>query len=67
MFVLTHNGTVDCTCGRLYDFAQDLVEKICPMLEHSIEATFNCKRIVVTKYDTVDSIIAKWNSAPYEP
>lgn len=66
MFVLTHNGVVDCICGSLYGFAQDLAAKICPMLDYSIEARFNCKRIVVTKYDTVDSIIAKWNSAPYE-
>lgn len=66
MFVLTHNGIVDCICGTLEGFAKDLVSKICPMLDYSIEAHFNCKRITVTKYDTVDAIIEKWQKAPYD-
>ena len=65
MFVLTHNGIVDCTSGTLEGFAEDLVEKICPMLDYSVEARFNTKRIEVTKYDTVDTIIEKWRVAPY--
>lgn len=66
MFVLMSNGLVDCTGGTLVGFAEDLVNKICPMLYTSINACFNNKRITVTKYDTVDTIIDKWNTAPYE-
>lgn len=65
MFVLTHNGIIDCTGGTLGGFAKDLVEKICPILDYSIEAHFNYKKITVTKYDTVESIVSKWMVAPY--
>lgn len=63
---LRKNGTIECTCGSLQGFAEDLYNYVCPLLYSTIEAKFNGKTFVVDKYDTVDIIIEKWRYATYD-
>ena len=63
MIALKINGVVECCCGTIYTFAEELVEKVLPILDYAIEVTFNDLCFTVTKYDTVLSIIEKWRKA----
>lgn len=63
MIVLRKNGTVECCCGTIYTFAQELVEKVLPILDYAIDVEFNDLRFTVNKYDTVESILKKWREA----
>lgn len=63
---LRNNGIVECGCGSLQGFAEDLYNYICPLLYGTIKAKFNGKVIMVDKYDDVYVIIEKWKNAQYE-
>lgn len=63
MIMLKKNGTVECCCGTIYTFAQELVEKVLPILDYAIDVEFNDLRFAVNKYDTVESILKKWREA----
>ena len=63
MIVLRKNGTVECCCGTIYTFAEELVEKVLPILDYAIGVEFNDLRFTVNKYDTVESILKKWREA----
>lgn len=60
---LRSNGTIECTCGSLQGFAEDLYNYVCPLLYSTTKAEFNGRTFVVDKYDTVDIIIEKWRCA----
>lgn len=60
MIALKKSGLVQCCCGTIYTFAQELVEKVLPIIDYDIEVCFNGKHFTVNKYDTVESIISKW-------
>lgn len=60
MIALKRSGLVQCYCGTIYTFAQELVEKVLPILDYDIEVCFNDKHFMANKYDTVESIISKW-------
>lgn len=60
MIYLNENGLIRCGCGTIVTFAQELVEKVFPILDYSIEVCFNDKYFTVNKDDTVESIIKKW-------
>lgn len=60
MITLKKNGTIECYCGSIYAFAQEIVDKVLPILDYDIEVCFNDKHFIVNKYDTVESIINKW-------
>ena len=60
MIILNKNGLVECCCGTISTFAEELVEKICPILNSSITVCFNDKYFTVYKYDTVEAIVKKW-------
>lgn len=60
MIALMKNGTIECCCGTIYTFAQELAEKVLPILDYDIEVCFNDRHFIVNKYDTVESIINKW-------
>ena len=61
MIVLNKNGLVECCCGTIWCFAEDLVEKICPILDSSITVCFNDRYFTVNKYDTAEDIVNKWS------
>ena len=61
MITLNKNGLIECCCGTIYTFAQELVEKICPILDFSITACFNGRYFTVNKYDTAEDIVKKWS------
>ena len=60
MIALKKNGTVECCCGTIYTFAEELVEKVLPILDYAIDVKFNDLRFTVNKDDTVLSILKKW-------
>lgn len=61
MIILEKHGLVRCCCGTIYTFAQELVEKIFPILDHDITVCFNDTYFTVNKYDTVENIIEKYS------
>ena len=63
MIALKKNGTVECCCGTIYTFAEELVEKVLPILDYAIDVKFNDLNFIVTKDDTVLSIVNKWRKA----
>lgn len=63
MIALKRNGLVECYCGTIYTFAEELVEKVLPILDYTIEVKFNDACFIITKDDTVLSIIDKWKEA----
>lgn len=65
MIVLNKNGLVTCACGTIHSFAQELVEKICPILDSNIGVCFNDKYFIINKYDTVEDIVKKWSEKYY--
>lgn len=60
MIALKKNGTVECYCGTIYTFAEELVEKVLPILDYAIDVKFNDLHFTVNKDDTVLSILQKW-------
>lgn len=63
MIYLKKNGIVECGCGTIVSFAEEVVEKVFPILDYEITLCFNDKYFTVRKYDTVNSIIKKWGHA----
>ena len=63
MIALKKNGTVECCCGTIYTFAEELVERVLPILDYAIDVEFNDLHFTVTKDDTVLSILKKWREA----
>ena len=61
MLVLNKNGLVICCCGTIYTFAEELVERVCPILDSNIIACFNLRYFTVNKYDTVEDIVKRWS------
>lgn len=59
-FKLSGNGIVHCWCGALRDFVEDINEFIIPILDDSIVADFNERRITITCYDNADTIYKKF-------
>lgn len=62
MIILKQNGTVECCCGSIYTFAEELVEKILPILDYAIDVKFNDLYFTVNKDDTILSILQKWRN-----
>lgn len=62
MIILKQNGTVECCCGTIYTFAEELVEKVLPILDYAIDVQFNDLHFTVNKDDTVLSILQKWRN-----
>lgn len=60
MIILNNNGLIECGCGTIWCFAEELVEKICPILNSTINVSFNDITFTVDKYDTVEKIVEKW-------
>ena len=60
MIVLNKNGLVECCCGTIRTFAEELVEKICPILDSSITVCFNDIYFIVNKSNTAEEIVEKW-------
>ena len=63
MITLKKNGVIECRCGSIRSFAEELVEKVLPILDYAIDVNFNDLHFTVTKDDTVLSIISKWRKA----
>lgn len=59
-FKLSGKGTVHCWCGSVRNFAEDINEFIIPILEDSIIAEFNDRKITVTCYDNANTIYQKF-------
>lgn len=59
-FKLSGNGIVHYWCGTLRDFVEDINEFIIPILDDSIVADFNERRITITCYDNADTIYKKF-------
>lgn len=62
-FYLYKNGLVVCSCGSILDFAEDLVNCVCPILWYDITVEFLDVRFTVNKYDCVESIKDKYFNA----
>ena len=61
MIILEKHGLIRCSCGTIYAFAQELVEKIFPILDNDITVCFNDKYFTVNKYNSIEDIIQKWS------
>lgn len=60
-----HQGIWRCNCGTICDFAETIVEHISPFIDSIVTCIFNDKLFTVTKTDTVENIINRWNAASY--
>ena len=60
-----HQGIWRCSCGTIRDFAETIVNHICPFIDSIITCIFNDKMFTVTKTDTVELIISRWNDVSY--
>ena len=56
LFRLSGSGLVHCYSGALRDFVRDINDFILPILEDSITAEFNYKRVTVNAHDDPESI-----------
>ena len=61
MIVLEKHGLIRCGCGTIYTFAQELVEKIFPILDYDITVCFNDRYFTVNKYNSIEDIVQKWS------
>ena len=57
---LLRNGVVCCTCGTLWDFAEDINDFILPLLDSTITASFNDRKITISIDDTSETIRKKF-------
>ena len=65
-FRLSGKGIVHCWCGAIGDFVEDINEFVIPILEDSIIAEFNDRKITVTCYDNADTIYQKFLRGRYD-
>ena len=62
-FNLSGKGVVHCYTGALGDFVDDITDFIIPILEDKIIAEFNDREIIVSCYDSADTIYKKFLKA----
>lgn len=58
-------GVVHCWCGDLVNFVLDLDEFILPILEGSIIAKFNDRKIIICPSDTAQTIYESFKEVLY--
>ena len=58
--VIGPNGVVRCYTGDLRSFVMDIAEFVLPLVESSLYAEFNGRKIVITNGDTSGDIYSRF-------